>query len=341
MLNLKTQIYKLSSLSFLFALFFVPLIANGQAVSLTSARTTYPEGSSILVSLSIDTAGRSINAISGTVSAPVSNLSIQDVRYGSSIISLWVAQPTINSASGSINFTGGTPGGFSGAAGPILSFNVLAKSVGTYTVSVKDLNILLNDGQGTELTGVKINPLTLTIEKRKEVAAPAVTAPVVPSTKETSKPSVKPKTTLEKPITETQPQDILPPDPIISSINREPTIENNKYFAVFFAVDKDSGVSYYEVKEQPLLISLFTESFNTEWTRANTPYILKYQLWASNVRVRAFDQVGNMAETRSFKPFHPTLLTIFALLLVIISVASTLIVAKRRPTRRRKSAVSK
>ncbi|MDP3764757.1 MAG: cohesin domain-containing protein, partial [bacterium] len=266
-------------LVFLLAISIFPLIAEAQGLILKSLKTTYNAGDSFSVSLSLDTKGQSVNTLSGKIQVPTSNLQILDVRYGSSIISLWVERPKIDS-SGNITFVGGIPGGFSGSNGPILTFGVRAKSEGQAAINIKDIKILLNDGKGTELAGATSGILKLIISK----ALPK------PAQEEEPKEAYIP------------PPDTVPPESFIPLVSSHPTIGDNKYFVSFFAVDKDSGVAKYEIVESPLILSLFTKRFDASPLTAETPYILKGQFWAYKITVRAYDQAGNFTDSFVIKP---------------------------------------
>ncbi len=296
----------------IYLLAVLPVAALAENLNLKSAKTSYNAGDSFSVSLTLDTKGQSINTLGATIVADKTHLQIVDVRYGSSIISLWVERPAVNSAAGTITFTGGIPGGFSGSAGPILTFGVRAKSEGQGTISVKDIKILLNDGKGTELVATS-GVLKFAIQK------------AVPSTKkEAAKKEVY-----------APPPDTIPPENFIPLVSRHPTIGDNKYFVSFFAVDKDSGISYYEIRESPLILSLITTKFDIESVRAETPYILRGQFWAYKITVRAYDQAGNYKDAFVQKPLHPMVVAAVVLILLILSVFWTRWIYKPRSRRKK------
>ncbi|OGF49791.1 hypothetical protein A3I36_00295 [Candidatus Giovannonibacteria bacterium RIFCSPLOWO2_02_FULL_45_28] len=287
----------------------MPFFASAENLNLKSAKTSYSVGDSFSVSLTLDTNGRSINTLSATIFADKTRLQIVDVRYGSSIISLWVERPKIDS-SGNIVFVGGVPGGFSGSAGPILTFGVRAKSEGQTNIGAKDIKILLNDGQGTELAGATSGILKLSISKASPQPAPA--KPGEPAPKEKPKEEYIP------------PPDTTPPESFIPMISRHPSVADNKYFASFFAVDKDSGISYYEIQEKPLLLTQITANFDTKPARSESPYILKGQLWTYKIVVRAYDQAGNFMEGYAVKPLSP----IAEIILVLILLAAAILITR-------------
>lgn len=314
---------KIINILFISLFFIVGFLAfsqttYAQSLFLGSSKSSYNVGDSFSVSLSVNTDGQAINTISGAVSIPTDKFQIVDVRYGSSIISLWVDKPKIDYGSGTINFTGGIPGGFNGSSGPILSFGLKAKKVGSAIVGLQDIRVLLNDGIGTELKNISLKTLSLNISE-----APAKPIREIPATPEKKTEEVYAPT-----------PDSIPPENFIPVISRHPSIENNKYFASFFAVDKDTGISYYEVEEKPFLLSWATDKFNKPWAKTESPYILKGQLWSYQVIIRAYDQAGNFTTGTANKPFSPIILWVFVIILLLASILITRFAS--RPRRNKK-----
>lgn len=301
-----------------FTFFIAPGFADAQSVTLRASKTSYAINESILITASVDTAGQQINTVGGQVSFPGSSVSVSDLRFGNSIISLWVDKPTANNSAGTINFTGGTPGGYSGSSGSLFTFVVRPKQEGSLTINLHDVKVLLNDGSGGELQGLRLVPLTLQITK----------APVVKPTS-----GVVPPVVIEK---SKAPKDTISPENFIPMVSRHESVVENSYFVSFFAVDKDSGVSKYEVREMPKIISMFTDSFNTEWKETQSPYVLYFQSWGSNIEVRATDGAGNSTVLRADKPFGTMGYFMLALILVIVTFASTRFFTKRSSRVRRK-----
>lgn len=275
----------------------LPLVADAQALILQSQKSSYHVGESFNVSLFLDTGGKSINTLEGAVDIPIRAFQILDARYGNSIISLWVEKPKVDYANGYISFTGGVPGGFKGEAGPILSFGLKAKKVANATVKLKDMKALLNDGLGTEVKDLILNSLTLRI----------VEAPLQPPRLEEKKEEIY-----------EPPPDTVPPESFIPIVSRHPSISNNAYFVSFFAVDKDTGISHYEISERPLILTRLTTKFDEPWVRGESPSVLRIQWWLTEVMVRAYDQAGNSIEAEAIKPMHPALVAILIVILTLL-----------------------
>lgn len=298
-----------ASVSLLFALISGLSLSSevfAQSLSLKSVKQEYRVGDSFAVSLALNTDGKPINTVSGTIVVPPEFLPIIDVRSGNSIISLWVERPQEDVARGTIAFTGGVPGGFNGSDGPILSFGVRAARVGIATIDLQDFRVLLNDGEGTEVTA-GFKPLMIVIN---EVAA--LPSPVEPQ--EVYQPA----------------PDTVPPEPFTPLVSQHPSVADNKFFVSFFAVDKDLGISRYEIREEPLVLSWFTDLFSADWTQGESPFILRNQLWMNRVRVRAYDNANNITESAVVKPFDPMVIWIFVILLIVIIAVLMIYISRLR-----------
>lgn len=282
--------------------------AGAQSLNFTSAKTSYNTGDSFLVSLHINTNNIPINTISGTVRMPANKLRITETRYGNSIITLWVERPNANAAAGTITFSGGIPGGYNGSNGPILSFVAKAQTAGSASIGLDNVSVLLNDGLGTVLSNLTLGKLNITINK----------AP--PPKKE--EPKVEPS---KEPEVYVPPPDTTPPESFVPVVSRHPSIAENSYFVSFSAVDKDSGISRYEAKEKPLILSYFTSRFDIPWTITESPYTATHQYLTREILIRAYDQVGNFKEESVLKPIHPTLIWIFIGFWTLIVVGASYI----------------
>jgi len=306
--------------------FVFPVFIFAQSVSLKANKTSYTLNESILVTAVVDTGGQSINTVSGSVKVALSNISVTDIRYGNSIISLWVDKPVLNTGLSKISFTGGIPGGFSGSSGNLFSFVVKAKSTGPLSIGLEDVKVLLNDGSGGELAGLRLIPLSLSITE-----APKKPEPTPPKENVTEPaPVVVPK---EEPVI---PEDKVAPESFVPMVSRHESIADNAYFASFFAVDKDSGVARYEIRERPSGISLFTDYFSTKWEESNSPYVLKYQKWGTSIEIKAYDTAGNFVVSKTNKPFAGSLVTILFVVAILLTAITTRILSTRKPHRKSK-----
>ncbi len=299
-----SKVFRLAPFFLFFLLWFMllPMFVHAQSISLTAGKSSYAEGDNILVTVRVDTGGKPINTIGGKVVFDPAEISITEIRYGSSIISLWVEKPKSDS-NGNIPFTGGIPGGFTGNEGSIFNFMGKIKKAGVLSMSLADVHVLLNDGTGKELAVTAV-PLNLTVSS----ASASIKTPASPASETT----LPPTSAFQK--------DVIPPENFVPLVSRHPSIADDAYFVSFFAVDKDSGIASYQVREKPFLFSMI---LSNDWEEAKSPYVLKYQHWASRVEVKAIDQAGNNVVAVSAKPFDSLWMAVFGAVLVFLAVYIT------------------
>ena len=222
------------------------------------------------VDLLIDTENEDINAIGGKIKFPAELLELKEIRDGDSIIPFWVDKPLFNKETSEILFSGIIPAGFEGVLssyyegarpGKILSLIFLAKNIGSDVINIEDAKVLLNDGKGTETK-------TTISEFHFGVVSETLPMPTIPTDNE-------------------------PPESFKPEAARDPNIFDNKWFLVFAAQDKISGIDYYEILEkgQP---GSFQELIKREkWQTGESPYLLKDQKLKSHIYVKVIDKAGN------------------------------------------------
>lgn len=212
------------------------------------------------------------------------NIQPVDVSVGKSIFNVWVEPPTINHEEHTITFAGGIPNGYCGRVeGDPRLTNIIAEIVfrspglqiggsddnQAYIDFAPETQALLNDGQGTR---APLNFLgsTITLEK---TAGPGI----VDDWREMVR------------------EDNVPPEEFSIVLTKEDVAFSGNYFIVFSTTDKQTGISHYEVMEEP------AEEFkhfswggvDAPWVKANSPYVLKDQSLNSIIRVKAIDKAGN------------------------------------------------
>ena len=268
--------------------FAFALPVQAQTVSLVSSKGTFAVGERVTVTVLIDSEGRSLNTVGGTVSVPT-DFSISEVRYGNSIVSLWIQQPTINKTDNAISFAGGIPGGFNSSSGTLLTFYITSEKADRATLRLRDVKVLLNDGAGTEAV-TRTHPLLLTVLDFGDGTADAHS---LLSGDETS------------------------PEEFTPLISKDKNIGTGDYFISFFAVDKDTGVARYRIRED--IGFSFLTIREGKWHKAQTPYTLAQQWLPTVVYVAAEDGAGNITIATVFKSPH-LFFSITALLLMLALV---------------------
>ncbi len=213
------------------------------------------------VSLMLDTQNELINAVEGKIIFDNNLLELIEINEGGSIIALWIQKPIYQCQDiCQINFSGITPGGSKGILSPYYQgyrpgkvFDIIfkAKNLGLANLSLNQARVLLNDGLGTPAQ-LALSPFDFEI---LDIATLPSYTPV---------------------------EDDYPPESFDPYISKDDSIFDGKYFLVFMAHDKNSGIDYYEISEglRP-------------YTRAVSPYLLKYQSLDKTIRIKAVDKAGN------------------------------------------------
>jgi hypothetical protein len=243
--------------------------ALAAAVRAEAAAFEIAPGAEVAVTLMLDAEGAEINAVEGAAGLAGSGIEIADVRSGSSDVTLWVEAPVIGQ-DGFVRFAGIIPGGRSD---PARLFRLILRGTGQGSagIAVRDLRVLLNDGNGTE-TPSRFLPATILVRQG---------APPVP--------------------VELADKDRDVPESFVPQIVRDAAFFDGKYALIFATQDKGSGMDHYEVFESRRELTLEQD---VAWERAASPYELKDQSLKSWVFVKAVDREGN-ARIARLKPRFP------------------------------------
>lgn len=286
-------------------------------------------GDTVTMGLRIDTdENECINAVDAVVHYD-SSIRAVDVSRGDSILNVWLEDPVINEAEHTIKFAGGIPGGYCGRipGDPRLTnvllefifrspgFSIGGDSNDSARIWVDDSSqVLLHDGFGTNAT-VRLQDAHITLLD---------TAGNTPSDEWNEK---------------VQADTDLPSDFSIT-LTKDDNAFSGKYFIVFNAVDKQSGIDHYEVMEEP-----FTDFNSFTWGRADapwvvtaSPFVLSDQTLNSTIRVKAIDKAGNerievlVPDTALRSMSHSALLTAISIggAVLIVSVILFYVLWKRR-----------
>lgn len=247
----------------------IPRFAGAAVFSLNAERVEFVQGEKFEVFLFLDTEQESINAFEGIVSFPQDVLEVSEVLSSSSLVSFWLEEPSLV-APGAISFSGIVPGGYAGHDGYLFSVVFLAQQKGQATIAMNGAKALKHDGKGTAAP--------MRFSDAKLIIAPGTVN-----------------------LQQEQPEkDTEKPETFMPAIAHDSAIFDGKYFVVFTAQDKGSGIDYYEIKETRfrLLEPL------TKWIRVESPALLQDQELSSYVYIKATDRAGN-SRVESVEPFNP------------------------------------
>lgn len=281
-------------LFFLIALAFPFAFAHAASLSVVASNVAPEIGQPIRVDVALDTQGDDANAIQGEVVFPAAQFQVRNITDGSSPFSFWIEAPT-ETVSGTVSFSGIVPDGFEGAASSVVTVWLLPTASGPATISLNDMELLRNDGQGSPIA-ITTTPATILVS--------ALTASTTPG----------------------RPISFITPDSFTPIISSDPNIYGGKYFLVFSTTDKGSGIAYYEVLEAPTAGG--AQNLSSAWVVATSPYLLEDQTLSSNIYVRAVDHDGNFivvelpaehsAAARAAKSASDALIIVLCLLLLFI-----------------------
>ncbi|HXK40900.1 MAG TPA: hypothetical protein VJ046_02260 [Candidatus Paceibacterota bacterium] len=235
----------------------------------------YEVGDSVNVSVLLDTEGESINAVELGIRVP-QLLRVQGVSKSGSAIQLWVQEPSYSN--NAVSLIGGIPGGSKGSRVLVGKIITQASAIGEGGLGfLPNSSVLLNDGQGTQLTLTSVSGGVFNVVPRTK--AEETPAPVGEEEEEEESATPAPEEEVE--ITDKKrPQkfDIL--------FGSDPRVFDGQHFISFFSTDKDSGLDHYEVKEG-----------KGDYKIAQSPYLLDDQGLRTVIRVRAYDGAGNYRES--------------------------------------------
>jgi hypothetical protein len=246
-----------------------------------------------------------------------------------------VEEPKIK-APGEVSFSGIIPGGFGGVLQPgtseklpgrILTLVFSVRGAGLVDITLKNTQVLLNDGQGTA-ADVKASGLSLSAAEPRAGSDQA--APGEPSEEAPSQPTDTSEVKSETSTTETA-VDIIPPEIFTPQIARDQSMFNGRWFLVFIAQDKGFGIDRYEIQE-----SFSAKPVSDKWLPATSPHLLSDQNLQHYIFVRAIDKAGN-ERLAIFPPsfarpgYEKYLLWI---IIIVVSVSLLILIFRRNLWRR-------
>ncbi len=287
------------------AVFFAPSMARASNMIFVPASTHVQKGDLVKINVSLATGSDRINAAEGKLIFSSEILAVSNINFSSSVLNFWPEEPHITS-NGVISFSGVTPGGFSG--GQNLLFSVVFKGIkeGNAELSITNASALIDDGAGTA-SNLSISKGTIVVTPRASATASSDTQNILNE--------LDPK------------NDTEPPESFSPLLGNDQNIFSGKYFTVFVALDKKSGIDHYDVQEQKS-----SSPKDNAWTKADSPYLLSDQTLSSFVFVRAVDKAGNV-RLEKMSPLYPQKFYQSIFFWIIILLLCVIIFLARRSRR--------
>lgn len=146
--------YRTCVCTLLFALVFLGagiVRAEAATLSLSPGTGVYTAGATFTATVILNTQGAPVNAADATLSFNPNEVSVVGVSRTGSIFNLWTTEPTFSNSAGTISFGGGSPSGYTGGSGAVMSVTFKAINAGTARVSFKNGSVLAADGKGTNV----------------------------------------------------------------------------------------------------------------------------------------------------------------------------------------------
>ena len=228
---------------------------NAEAMSLNTSYSggELKVGNVSLVDVYIDTEGKEINTLEGSVKIDGS-VEVVSINTAGSVFTLWPNKPSYGS-DGAITFVGGTTDSVFGSRLKVFTVALKPTSKEKILFSFSNLTAYLADGSATSIA--------FTSEKKILEVGAGIDTP----TNELANKILSDRT---------------PPSPFIVLRSRDSSVFDGKYFISFGAQDDETGILRYEVKEGDL-----------PRVRSGTTYVLQKQNVKDDIEVYAIDLAGN------------------------------------------------
>lgn len=158
-----------------------PAFASAANLDFSEPSNYYEVGNTFSLRVLVTGANQPVNAVSGVISFPKDKIEVISISKTSSVVNLWVQDPSFSNIDGTVTFEGIILNpGFTGESGRIIAVNFKAKKDGLASINFLSGSVLANDGKGTNvlnnLGNAQINISALAPITTKRL--PVVTVPV-------------------------------------------------------------------------------------------------------------------------------------------------------------------
>lgn len=244
----------------LLGLLCIPSFASAAVLELEAASQKVGVNGKLEIAVVFNPEKDIINTLDAKIELPSDVLEFISISDGGVSSLLWVQKPKVvqNKTGWTVEFSVVAPGGIRGYL-----FSIIAKpkTAGEFTEGRGTGFALLNDGQGT----------------RKDLAVLPVFWQAT-----SQAPGLAPETS--------EADDRIPPETFTPQLARDESLFGGKWFVVFYTQDQGLGVAGFEVLETS---NPENPEKQTDWEKAQSPYMLKDQSLKKKVFVKASDRAGN------------------------------------------------
>ncbi|OGI71005.1 hypothetical protein A3B84_02400 [Candidatus Nomurabacteria bacterium RIFCSPHIGHO2_02_FULL_35_13] len=211
--------FKIKLIILLTLVFFFSRHVLAAGLELNAERNTLQENEVFMLTVFLNTEGDSINTVEGNLKYDDNFLKAEIVNIGGSFISFWVEKPNLKTLE-TIHFSGIIPGGISTVKGEVFKIVFRTKKTGDTNLLLNNVNLFLNDGEGSLAPAKIINTNIKIIQ------------------------GVNAQNTLDL-----ISGDKIFPEKFNIMRSQDSSLFDNKYFIAFSTTDKNSGIDHYQVCE--------------------------------------------------------------------------------------------
>lgn len=277
-----------------------PLITQAALLRFSADQELLKHSAKAIVTLSLDSLGEKINALSGEIVILSGQARFSEIRDGDSIISAWIERPEIND--NKIIFAGIIPGGFSGMYSadskmpqPGLLMKIGIESDAPQEVVLGVRNLQAYSGEG-DTAAISAEP-----EKFSILFSSSTSEAGLGLAEDASDPFFT--------------------HAAVTQLHNE----TKGWFAIFSAEDRESGIDYFEIQE-----TYNSVPDASAWQKAASPHKLSDQHRRHAIFIKAVDRSGNekiiKIEPVSLNPYEQWAWAMAFVLIVLIA----LVIVKRR-----------
>lgn len=324
-----SRMTRISNSSYCWLLLFVSglffwgvLTASAASLTLSPSTGVYTAGETFTTRVVVNTAGDAINAAEATIAFDPNELSIVNVRKGSTF-TLWAVEPSYSNAAGTLTFGGGSPQGYTGSAGMVLTITWRSKASGASRVTFANGSVLAADGRGTNvlqnMTGGSYTIATAAVQPAAETiqyvapantpGRPQITSDTHPAdswSTETSAtlswvlpPGVTAVRTLLDEVPTNVPTNVY--EPPIRSITLDDLTEGEQYFHLQFRnADGWGAITHYRLAVDTTPPTAFTITRADTYERTSPTQQLTFAVQDDTSPVRRFLVQHNDGERYEF-----------------------------------------
>ena len=280
---------------------------SAASINVDAPKATLPNRTPIIVQVSLDPERDTLSGIAGDLSFPADLFTLGKISTESSVVSLWVTQPSISKDQyldnrTHVTFEGVFPGGYSGVRSPyyqgkrtglLFYVQLIPKASGKATILVDDILMNAYDSDATPLTTESAVAFT-TVPQQVDSSAAQTPLPLT----------------------------WIPPVMVTALITQDELVNSNAWYVLVNEEGQKVAVRDIFVAE--------TDDHNAQvvsensWRSAKSPYILSYQERTKFVHLKII-YTDNTYTTVTLPPVENSK-SIFTISRILVSILTALVV---------------